>query len=174
MNQHPMTTRAKSGIQKPSSRYALLTSKFDAKKPRNIREAMTHPVWNNAVLEKITKIHMLHTWTLVPKTHDMNIIRNTWVYTEEINPDGTRGTPKAHLVTKGFEQEEGLDYLETFSPVVRTATIRLMLNIAVARDWLVRQLDVSSVFLHGELSEPVFMYQPDGFVDLGSLIMFVS
>ena len=57
MNQHPMTTRAKSGIQKPNSRYALLTSKFDAKKPINIREAMTHLVWNNAVLEEITKIH---------------------------------------------------------------------------------------------------------------------
>lgn len=67
---------------------------------------------------------------------------------------------KARLVSKGYKQEEGLDYLETFSPVVRTATIRLVLNVAVAKGW-----SMSSAFLHGELKEPVYMYQPPGFED---------
>ena len=68
-------------------------------------------------------------------------------------------------MAKGFEQEEGLDYLETFSPVVRTTTIQLVLDVVTAKHWPIRQLDVSSAFLHGELNEPVFMYQPPGFDD---------
>lgn len=108
---------------------------------------------------------MLHTWTLVPATDDMNILHSRWVHTVKLNPDGTVKCLYSRLVAKGFEQEEGLDYLETFSPVVRTATIRLMLDIAVSKGWQVKQLDVSSAFLHGELKEPVYMYQPEGFED---------
>lgn len=133
VNQHPMRTHAKSGILKPNTRYVLLTSKLDTKKPRNIREAMAHPEWNHAVTEEMVKIHTLHTWTLVPQTPDMNIVSSGWVYTDKLTPDGKQ-KPRARLVAKGFQQEKGRAFLETFSPVVRTATIRLMLNIAVAKD----------------------------------------
>lgn len=126
---------------------------------------MAHPGWNGAVSEEIGNIHMLHTWTLVPYTEDMNVLSSRWIFTVKYNPDGTVRKLKARLVVKGFEQEEGLDYLETFSPVVRTATIRLVLNVAVSKGWKVKQLDVTSAFLHGELQEPVYMFQPGGFVD---------
>ena len=125
-NTHSMTTRAKSGIQKPNSRYALLVSKFVPEIPKNITEAMKHPGWNGAVGEEMTNIHMLDTWTLVPATPEMNILSSRWVFTVKFNPDGTVKQLKARLVTKGHEQEEGLDYLETFSPVVRTTTIRVI------------------------------------------------
>lgn len=69
------------------------------------------------------------------------------------------------MVARGNEQEEGLDYLETFSPVVRTTTIRLVLDVAISKDWSFRKLGVTSAFLHGELLKPVYMYQPQGFVD---------
>ncbi|CAA7033179.1 unnamed protein product [Microthlaspi erraticum] len=108
---------------------------------------------------------MLHTWSLVPRTEDMNVLSSKWVFTPKMKPNGELNKLKARLVAKGFEQEEGLDYLETYSHVIRTATIRMILDVATAKDWPIKQLDVSSAFLHGELKEPVFMFQPAGFED---------
>ncbi|CAA7052765.1 unnamed protein product [Microthlaspi erraticum] len=89
-----------------------------------------------------------------------------WVFTTKMKPEGWIDKLKAQLVAKGFNQEEGLDYLETFSPGVRTTTIRMILDIATAKEWPIKQLDVSNAFLlHGELQEPVFMMQPPGFED---------
>lgn len=99
---------------------------------------MQHPGWNGAVSEEMRIIHMLNTWTLVPATEDMNIVSNRWVHTLKLNPDGTVKKLCSRLVAKGCHQEEVLDYLEMFSPVVRTATIRLMLNIATAKDWTIK------------------------------------
>lgn len=164
-NTHTMTTRAKAGIHKPNTRYVLLASKFSTKEPATIAEAMAHPGWNNAVMEEIERIHMLHTWTLVPRTPDMNVIGSQWLCRTKLKPNGEVDKLKVRLVGKGNQQEEGLDYLETFSPVVRTATIRIVLNVAVNKGWNLKQLDVSNAFLHGELKEPVYMTQPQGFVD---------
>ena len=165
VNVHPMQTRAKAGVHKPNARYALLAPKYSVALPKNITEAMKHPGWNDDVSEEMRIIHMLNTWTLVPPTEDMNILSNRWVHTVKLNPDGAVKKLRSRLVAKGCAQEEGLDYLETFSPVVCTATIWLMLNIATTKAWTIKQLDVSSAFLHGELQEPVYMKQPTGFVD---------
>ena len=165
VNTHPMRTRAKDGIHKPNSRYVLLTSKFATEEPKTIVAALKHPGWNNAVNDEMRTIHMLHTWSLVPPTEDMNILDCKWVFKTKLKPDGSLEKLKARLVAKGFDQEEGLDYLETFSPVVRTATIRMVLDIATAKEWYIKQLDVTNAFLHGELQEPVFMRQPPGFID---------
>jgi hypothetical protein len=79
------------------------------------------------------------------------------------NADGTIDRYKEHLVVKGFKQHHGIDYEETFSPVVKSATIRLVLIIVVSRGWSLRQLDIKNVFLHGVLEEEVYMKQPPGF-----------
>ena len=164
-NAHPMTTRSKAGITKPNSRYVMLASKFTPEEPRNIDEAMKHPAWTDPAPEKIRRIHMLKTWTLVPRTPDMHVLHSQWLFTTKLNPDGTTDKRKVRLVAKGNKQEEGVDYLETFSPVVRTATIRLVLKVATTRKWPIKQLDVSNAFLHGDLKEPVYMFQPAGFIN---------
>lgn len=106
----------------------MVASKYDTKEPRNIREAMEHPEWNNAISKEITNIHMLLTWMLVPQTEDMNVLSSRWVYYTKLNPDGTVRKHRPRLVAKGCEQVEGVDYLETFTPVVITAKIRYCLT----------------------------------------------
>jgi hypothetical protein len=72
---------------------------------------------------------------------------------------------QARLVAKGFKQHYGIDYEDTFSPVIKAATIRLVLSIAITRGWSLRQLDVQNAFLHGVLDEEVYMYQPLGYTN---------
>lgn len=165
INVHPMTTRSKAGTFKPNTRYLLHTNPAYPAEPKTISEALKDPRWADSMETEIKDQHALQTWHLVPATPDMNIIGCKWVHRLKLNADGTIDKFKSRLVAKGFHQEEGTDYHETFSPVVRSATIRAVLGVATAKNWSVTQLDVKSAFLYGDLHEDIYMMQPPGFED---------
>ncbi|WKA03793.1 hypothetical protein VitviT2T_021882 [Vitis vinifera] len=105
------------------------------------------------------------TWSLVSLPNGRKTIGCKWVFKVKENSNGTINKYKVRLVAKGFHQVAGFDFNETFSPVVKPTTIRVVLTIALANNWVVRQLDINNAFLNGDLQEKVFMEQPPGFVD---------
>ena len=100
---------------------------------------------------------------MVPRPHNRPVIGCKWIYKNKPSSDGTTHKYKAHLVAKGFLQEGGIDYHETFSPVIKTTTIRLLLALAISQGWHIRQLDISNAFLHEDLQEIIYKDQPPGF-----------
>ncbi|KAH9803317.1 reverse transcriptase Ty1/copia-type domain-containing protein [Citrus sinensis] len=113
--------------------------------------------------EELQALHQNQTWVLVPQPNNVNVIGSKWVYRIKYREDGTIDRYKARLVAKGFTQVPGVDFDETFSPVIKATTIRLILAITVSSKWLIKQLDVRNAFLHGLLKETVYMEQPPGF-----------
>ncbi|KAJ3706370.1 hypothetical protein LUZ61_010075 [Rhynchospora tenuis] len=165
---HPMVTRSKDNTRKPrvfTDHVAYLSTSPDSE-PLNFTQANSSSQWRQAMVQEINALSQNQKWILVPPPIGHNIVGCKWVYRIKRNSDGSIARYKAWLVAKGFTQEEGVDYFETFSPVVRPTTIRLVLSIAVQHNWPLKQLDVQNVFLHGELHETVYMAQPPGFTDL--------
>ncbi|KAL5751677.1 hypothetical protein ACOSQ2_022184 [Xanthoceras sorbifolium] len=105
-----------------------------------------------------------NTWSLVPFSHSLNVVGNKWVYRVKYNKDDFLQKYKARLVAKGFHQTPEVDFFETFSPVVKASTIRVVLSLAVSFHWQVQQIDINNAFLNGDLKEVIYMKQPDGFV----------
>ena len=120
---------------------------------------------NGEMDQEIMAFHTINTWTLVPKPPGVNIIANKWLYRIKRRPDGTIDRYKARLVAKDFTQLSGIDYKETYSPVIKATTIRLILALATMNKWQIKQLDVTNTFLHGNVTEELYMAQPQGYVN---------
>ncbi|GJR38446.1 ribonuclease H-like domain-containing protein [Tanacetum coccineum] len=111
--------------------------------PRSHIHALRDPHWNKAMVDEYNALISNGTWVLVPRPTNVNVVRSMWLFRHKYNADGSLSRYKARLVANGRSQQQGIDCDETFSPV----------------------LDVKNAFLHGQLSETVYMHQPPGFVD---------
>uniref|UniRef100_A0A2N9FV57 Uncharacterized protein n=1 Tax=Fagus sylvatica TaxID=28930 RepID=A0A2N9FV57_FAGSY len=172
---HQMTTRSQNLITKPKTftdgtiRYPLpkallaVTDCSTASEPTCYSSAVKSSEWRQAMNLEFDALLKNHTWTLVPSHPSQNLIGCKWVFRIKRKADGSIERHKARLVAKGFHQQPGLDYDETFSPVIKPTTVRTVLSLAISSGWLLRQIDIQNAFLHGTLTEQVFMSQPPGY-----------
>lgn len=163
-NIHPMQTHLKSGITKKKAFHTHTPDYLDTESPSFTVASSLSP-WVQAMEDEFSALHRQQTWTLVPPDPSQNVVGCKWVYKVKRNSDGTVSRYKARLVAKGFHQQPGIDYDETFIPVIKPTTVRIILTIAAHFQWPLRQLDISNAFLHGFLKEDVHMSQPQGFTD---------
>ena len=128
--------------------------------PENYEEAKKNQVWVAAMKEELSMIKKNQTWYLVERPQDINVIGVKWVYGTKLNVDGSINKHKERLVVKGYAQVFWVDYSETFAPVARLDTIRLLLAVAAQKNWRIYQLDIKSTFLNGFLQEEIYVEQP--------------
>uniref|UniRef100_A0A803QFQ1 Reverse transcriptase Ty1/copia-type domain-containing protein n=1 Tax=Cannabis sativa TaxID=3483 RepID=A0A803QFQ1_CANSA len=148
----------------PSATYHQQEAQWNpvSEDPKTLEEALNSPVWNPAMNSEITALKNNKTWTLVPRLDSYNVVGNKWVHRIKRNADGSVKRYKARLVAKGFHQSLSVDFYQTFSPVIKASTIRIVLTIAVSKGLKIKQLDVNNAFLNGQLEEDVYMVQPQG------------
>ena len=138
--------------------------------PISLREARSRPdwlLWKEAMDREMETLEQANTWRRVPRPDNVNIVGCKWVFHIKRNADGSINKYKARLVARGFTQVYGLDYFNTYSPVARLTSIRLILAIAARYDWDIESFDFVGAFLNGELddNEEIYMQSPPGYDD---------
>lgn len=159
-----MRTRSKNNITKPKTKFSLNVQTRPII-PATVNQALRDRKWRNSMSLEFDAVTRNHTYDLVPPAPNQNVIDTKWIFTLKYLPNGEIDRHKSRIVARGFNQRYGIDYAETFSPVIKLTTVRLALEHAVRNDWTIRQLDVNNAFLQGTLQDEVYVSQPPGFVD---------
>ena len=139
----------------PGYQSYLMTVSSSPQEPQSFSQAVQDPLWRAAMDKEVQALETNHTWDVTTLPPGKLPIGCKWVYKVKLNPDGSVERSKARLVAKGYTQREGLDFLETFSPVAKTVSVRVLLALAAAKSWPLHQLDINNAFLHGDLEEEV-------------------
>jgi len=137
----------------------------DLAEPLTVDDALSGPeahLWRSAMQREIESLNKNNVWDLVVPKTNVKLINSKWIFKRKYNSDGEISSYKARLVAQGFSQRDGIDFHDTFSPVVRFESVRTILALAVQCNMEVHHMDVDSAFLNGELQEELFMKQPVG------------
>ena len=151
----------------PSLNYVMLT---DCGEPSCYKESLHMEDSNNWMLAMQSEMQALHKnqmWNLVMLPEGKKALPCKWVCRYKLTPHDGQPKYKARLVAKGFKQEQGIDFDEVFSRVVKMTTLRCVLALVAIHDLVLHQMDVETAFLHGDLHEEVYMQKPKGFIEKG-------
>ncbi|UYV67436.1 hypothetical protein LAZ67_5000602 [Cordylochernes scorpioides] len=160
VSDRPQRTRT---IPKRFDDYVLATTNETI--PKDYDEAIAcedKKHWENAMLEEIQNMYSHQVWELVPRPVNAKVVKSKWVF--KISKDQENKTYKARLVAMGYNQIPGRDYNESFSPVIKNATLRTILSMAATKDSVIKLFDVKAAYLNGNIENTIFMEQPAGFV----------
>ncbi len=147
------------------NQYALtLSVETDPQTYSEAIKSVDSAFWKEAINDEMDSIMGNKTWKLVDLPPGSKPIKCRWIFKKKMKIDGTIDKFKARLVAKGFTQKEGIDYFDTYAPVARTSTIRILIALASIYNFEIHQMDVKTAFLNGDLEEEIYMEQPEGFV----------
>nr|GEY91316.1 retrovirus-related Pol polyprotein from transposon TNT 1-94 [Tanacetum cinerariifolium] len=132
---------------------------------QNVKEAMTDPAWIDSMQEELLQFKRIDVWVLVPAPDNISPLTLKWLFKNKHDEEQTVIRNKSRLVVRGYRQEEGIDFEESFAPVARMEAIRIFLAYATHKSFTVFQMNVKTAFLHGSLKEDVYVCQPEGFID---------
>ena len=162
--QHSISKFVSYGRLSPSHK-AFVSNLASVSILNHVQDALTDPKWKHAMIEEMKALHKNSTWELVDLPSGHKTVGCRWVFAVKHGADGSIERYKARLVAKGFTQTYGVDYEETFAPVAKMNTVRVLLSLAANLNWSLHQFDVKNAFLHGDLAEEVYMDIPPGFED---------
>ncbi|GKE03504.1 retrovirus-related pol polyprotein from transposon TNT 1-94, partial [Tanacetum coccineum] len=159
-----MLTRAMAKqLSAASTHECLFVDFLSEEEPKKVSKALKHSGWVDAMQDELNQFARNKVWTLVPAPYGKTIIGSKWVFRNKRDETGKVIKNKARLVAQGYNQQEGIDYDETFAPVARLEAIIIFLAFATYMNFTVCQMDVKSAFLNGKLKEEVYVKQPLGF-----------
>ena len=159
--QHPIGNFISYDKLSPTFR-AFTSNITEIQVPRDIQEAFKYPTWKAAVDEEVRALAKNGTWEITDLPRGKKPVGCKWIFTVKYKTDSNVDRYKARLVAKEFTQLYGIDYQETFAPVAKLNTVRVLLSLAANLDWSLHQLDVKNAFLNGDLEEEVYMDIPAG------------
>ncbi|KAG7536932.1 Integrase catalytic core [Arabidopsis suecica] len=146
----------------PQDHQAFLSKISSIKIPQTYEEAMQVKEWRDAIQEEIGAMTRNHTWDEEELPSGKKTVSSRWIFTIKYKSNGDIERYKARLVARGFSQTYGADYKETFAPVAKLHTVRVVLSLATNLSWELWQMDVKNAFLQGELEDDVYMTPPPG------------
>ncbi|GKD97940.1 retrovirus-related pol polyprotein from transposon TNT 1-94 [Tanacetum coccineum] len=152
----PVTTRSRLRTDAELCMYALTVS---TNEPKSIKEAMLDHSWIESMQDELNKFKRLDVWELVPLPNGKNVIKVKWLWNNKTDAKNTVIQNKSRLVAKGYSQQEGIDFEESFAPVARLEAVQMFVAYAAHKNFTIYQMDVKTVFLNDPLKEEVFVHQ---------------